>query len=1174
MTAHPALDRLDAAIGRALADLAGPGREGAENRLAELYWRRYELLTRLPDVRPDMPELALGKALGWLRGMAARQGEATPRVHRLLGSALYARYQKKEDPADLDAATRHLAAADQDVAEVLVLRAAALGDLAWVEQRPEDAHQAIGLLERACAMPGATPRWRIQLVLARLSAIRGFDAGEHLTPLLAEIEALLRDLPPDANVHPALRMFRGMVVSAADDLPDDAEHRRIVEDGVAAMVEMDINSRTDPYVTGYPVGEITQVPPRLRGVLRIDDSAVHLGRVQAGYDALPAGSEDRRIAGYHLAKAHVQLSLRGEPVRDPEYVIALLREALPARPDDTDWQIAVRASLAGVIANHAAHADPTRTAEAVDLIQEALALCPPGHRDRTHLEELLGTMMSVRHQYLRSSADIDAAIAILREKKDNPALTAYTRLQLRGHYATMLSIRGQNRHDPRELDEAIGILRECVAGLPRNDVTYPVLSNCLGVAEIERMTIDIRRGLPVDPVACRKATDRVVAAARADHLADRERAAMLANGAWALAMLSAVVEDAATLDHAITMLGEALALAATDDEDRVRTTAALGSCYALRFDLFRNNADVAEAVRLLTEATDRLGDPGHQLWFGTHLNLARAHRIRAGRGDADRSRAIGLTALRGHAWRVLLQTGTADAAFAARSVVDDALEVASWCLADQAHEEAVTALDACRGLVLHSATVTGDIPAQLRAAGEAGLAAEWLRAAPAPDDVPTDLRYRVLRALTGGSGAGRLLDPPEPADIAAALRSGGIDALVYLVPRTSYWGGTALVVPARGKPGTVSLPGLSTGAPQLAGYLGARLAEGGHRVADPAAHGPAREHGPGPEPGGHGGPGSGGPHGPRDAGPAGSWRPHSVEDALEPLCDWAWTAAMGPLLAHCQRLGMPRTPRLALVPMGELGLVPWHAARARYATGWRFALHDAVISYAASARLLVDVLGRPAGRPDAPALIVGDPGGDLPGAGLEAAAIHAAFHPGATFLGRHPDGRARGEGSPAQVLDWLTAHPDAGLLHIACHATASPEAELSLAGGSLAADRLTALAGAGGSLDLVALAGCTTHVSGHGHDDAYTLATAFLVAGARTAVGSLWRVPDDVTSLLMFVFHHYLKRSGAAPAEALRRAQIWMTDPAVDRGVAVPPALAVRRTDRLLGWAGFTHLGR
>jgi CHAT domain-containing protein len=52
-------------------------------------------------------------------------------------------------------------------------------------------------------------------------------------------------------------------------------------------------------------------------------------------------------------------------------------------------------------------------------------------------------------------------------------------------------------------------------------------------------------------------------------------------------------------------------------------------------------------------------------------------------------------------------------------------------------------------------------------------------------------------------------------------------------------------------------------------------------------------------------------------------------------------------------------------------------------------------------------------------------------------------------------------------------------------------------------------------------------------------ATAFLQAGARTVVGTLWDIEDE-SSLQMFRQFHKRIRDGATPAEALRDAQLWM----------------------------------
>jgi CHAT domain-containing protein len=52
-----------------------------------------------------------------------------------------------------------------------------------------------------------------------------------------------------------------------------------------------------------------------------------------------------------------------------------------------------------------------------------------------------------------------------------------------------------------------------------------------------------------------------------------------------------------------------------------------------------------------------------------------------------------------------------------------------------------------------------------------------------------------------------------------------------------------------------------------------------------------------------------------------------------------------------------------------------------------------------------------------------------------------------------------------------------------------------------------------------------------------SLSRAFLVAGARGVVGTLWEIDDDVSAQLFRTFHAHL-RAGTRPAEALRAAQV------------------------------------
>jgi CHAT domain-containing protein len=73
--------------------------------------------------------------------------------------------------------------------------------------------------------------------------------------------------------------------------------------------------------------------------------------------------------------------------------------------------------------------------------------------------------------------------------------------------------------------------------------------------------------------------------------------------------------------------------------------------------------------------------------------------------------------------------------------------------------------------------------------------------------------------------------------------------------------------------------------------------------------------------------------------------------------------------------------------------------------------------------------------------------------------------------------------------------------------------------------------------DLVVLSACDTAVGPiEGEEGISTLARAFLLAGARTVVSTLWTIDDDSTLYLMKVFYAELARKKSAP-EALRIAK-------------------------------------
>jgi hypothetical protein len=429
--------------------------------------------------------------------------------------------------------------------------------------------------------------------------------------------------------------------------------------------------------------------------------------------------------------------------------------------------------------------------------------------------------------------------------------------------------------------------------------------------------------------------------------------------------------------------------------------------------------------------------------------------------------------------------------------------------------------------------------------------------------LPTDLRRRVVRALTAG-GAARLLDPPSVEEVQAALAVSRSDALVYLVPAAEEYGGMAVVVPASGAVRVLKLAGLVAG-PESAPV---RYAEAYQRY----------EHAGDVE----------------RAVAADRW-----QVALREVCDWAWEVAGRDLLGAVAGTCSGLQPKVVLVPTGVLAMVPWHAASRRTHTGQRYLAQDAVLSLAASARLFCQALARPRCAPDGEVLILGNPTGDLPGAGDEADAI-SGFYRRATRLGQVRDGddplgrwivAEDGRGTPDELTAWINRPSQRRVLHIAGHCIAEPAAparsRLLLApdrratrhqdGQLPVGDLLDHDPAALLSVDSVFLAACTSHLSGTDYDEAFSVASAFLAAGARTVFGSLWRVPDTGTSVLMYMLHHYLNTTHVGPAEALFLARRWMLDPDRRHPDDMPPTLA-RHTETtdpadLLSWAGFIHLG-
>ena len=777
-------------------------------------------------------------------------------------------------------------------------------------------------------------------------------------------------------------------------------------------------------------------------------------------------------------------------------------------------------------------------------------------------------------------------------------------------------------------------LEEAVREAPADEVSPEIATilRMLRIVASQDGRIDARTG-QVDDVAATALADGLKAFA--DYEADTP--IMRATQASMTVEMLLASGDPGDVDRAVALADETLSAGPMADEVVRMVLTAAGTAHLQRFQLRGDPADLVTAISRLEQLVESLGSLLHPMATRIAPYLATSYRL-AGRTRDLRRVTTG--ALRGYLWNVLLQNEPADMQSVAGSAGLFAEMAARMCLDDHDPTAAAAALESCRGLILYAALESRTLDVRLTAQGEHDLAAEWRAAAAAGGDIPTSLRRRAVAALAGvalasdgmtplagvsraaetGAAGGRadvrLLEPPDVHEIRAALQAQGMDALVYLMPATR-GPGALVVIPADDEPAALRLPQLKI--EETADFerflvAGARSAVRGDDGPFPAAGHPADPFAGldpdaldldistenldiGTESTVHGGTsfGVGGP-GAVDAasvsGDGDGWTPESGRTVVDRVCSWAWEAAIGPLTRVLPRPA-DRPARVVLIPMRELSRIPWHAARHTVNGLDRYAVQDYVFSYAASARLFCETAWRPATATGDTGLVVGDPdtrgrARDLPGARAEATAIRDRFYPRARYVGRTFAGRRRtdGPGTPQELRTWL-ADPDGGsMLHLGCHGVVRPASDagatayLLLEGGRrLSAEELlgTTARPPGRGVALAVLAACNSDRTGRGYDEAFSLATAFLAQGVGSAISAQWSVPDDATSVLMFMLHHYVREEGLGPLDALRAAQLWML------GDRIPPATMPEALRALVGapgkpsvaaWAAFVHTGK
>lgn len=1039
--------------------------------------------------------------------------------------------------------------------------------------------------------------------------------------------ACWRRLDGDDSDHPAVDEMTGYAEQAWRLLPAGDLDREPVRTDIGLYLSTGIYERqrrpAEPFdraAVSLAIDVLTEIEP----MLAADDELHMLAIVVLGTLLIGRGQATGSMADITAARPWLLRAARELPVHDPRWAdmtqslaasmlglavagmtapqldqaIDLLAIVVDRPSPELHIRVLTFAGYGAALAQRAGFTGSRADLdEGIRRLRQAYDLTPDKDASRLLIAWNLGSALLGRFNQRGDREDLDAA-EYYCDMMSPPggATEAALRLQAADTGMMTAAMRGRVKAargtggNVALLDEAVEHFRAALALIPASHPYHGLIRGELGLTLMMRGGF---RGATAGDLAESAAALDAAAAALPDGHMMKPFALLRAGGVRAVTGHRSGNAD--LLREAVSRMLAGIEALDPRSGERGRFAASLGSVYKQLHQITGSAADLGEAARWLAAGCDDLArEHGHPVLAFGLIQLAQVYHQQ---GRAVQARETGLAALRERGRDVLLQTGTAHALSGASAAAAEAAEIACWCLDDDHPDTAIEALELGRGLVLHAATSVAELPDMLGAAGRSDLAHRWREAVTStvpPDtpwhggmtgadpaerlltgavslEIPDDLRAQALAALAG-SVTERLLAPPGPGQIAAALAETGADALVYLLGPRPTATGQAIVIRANGTdepvPEVVELPLLdaSTDA-ALDGYLAAQA-----EMLAPAS-GSGEGGSPGLSP---------------DGGPAVErWR-----DALRALCEWAWPAVMRPLLGHVQQWRLGHPPRLVLVPAGRLSMVPWHAAAWRSAeSGPRYACQDAVVSYAASGRQLIDLGRRPALPLRQSPVLLGNPTLTLLFAAQEAQAIHDACYPEGAYYGYVGplwEGRAAGPGTGQDVLRQLpsASHSGASMIHLGCHANvvagALGESFLSLANG----EKLTIediLRRANGRVPtapggLVSLAACLSDLAAHEYDEALTLSTAFLAAGAVTVVGARWELPDEESSLQMFMFHHFMTADGHSPRDALRLAQLWMLDPHRRPPLEMPAVLASRAGNpglsEVSAWAALTHQGR
>ncbi|WP_406194113.1 CHAT domain-containing protein [Kitasatospora sp. NBC_01560] len=608
-----------------------------------------ELLER-SQFSPDPGVLSHAVGL-WQRIVRATPADHRYRADRLfhLGIALEDRYNRLDDPADLDAIIEAGRAAEAAGPADHPDRALRLNNLGNAlrrrfarRSRAADLAEAIRVLRLAVDVSIDAfdrPIALLNLALALRDRFAWAGAAADLDAAVAHVEEASTIAAPDHSERAGILALRQELSEhRSGDREARAGTQDLVERSEAAVAAA--TDAADRAESLFDLGEALRFRFLHTGVVADADAAID--RFRETVAATPPGHPDLARRLCHLGECLRLRYLRTARPADLDAAIDHFSMAVVAAVDP-DERATQRFHLGGVLIDRGlTQRSLADVATAIDYLRQAVAAVPddapgqagpPDRPDRTTRLARLTHALQVRFELSGRMADLDAVIDETRAAAPTAPPDHPERASLLLALGGALGKRGELMGTLADTDAAVGHLTELLKSTPPELLHRAGVLNGLGMALRARFD---RTGALEDLDA---AVDHFRAAAEAAE-DDDERSVPLTNLGNALRHRSERLVTAADADAAVDCLTRAVTLTPAGHPQRAVRLSKLGMALRSRYDRRKRVTDLDGAINCFTEAVSHAGGTPGLAGILTNLGGALQRRFELTKSPADLDAAI------------------------------------------------------------------------------------------------------------------------------------------------------------------------------------------------------------------------------------------------------------------------------------------------------------------------------------------------------------------------------------------------------------------------------------------------------------------------------------------------------------------------------------------------------